>query len=147
MIKGNGYVLWLHKKENDGLTDYKFMCFNGKVKCIFTCTDRYSEIGLKVTFFDREWQRIPFERHYPHSEAMIPKPERYEEMIQLAEKLSSGIPFIRVDFYEISGRVYFGELTFYPGSGFEEFTPPDWDRTLGDWLELSKGVNSEFIIK
>ena len=139
LVRDNSYILRLYKKENNGLTDYKFMCFNGKVKCAFTCTERYSESGLKITFFDREWRRMPFERHYLHSEAIIQKPERYDEMIQLAEKLSDGIPFVRVDLYEIGGKVYFGELTFYPGCGFEEFTPPDWDRTLGDWIELPMG--------
>ena len=57
-------------------------------------------------------------------------------MIRLAEELSKNIPFVRSDFYEINGQLYFGELTFYPGSGLEEFTPPEWDRRLGELIKL-----------
>ena len=118
------------------LIDYKFMCFNGAVKCSFTCSERFSESGLKVTFFDKDWNVMPFERHYPASKNPPTKPINYDKMIQFSEKLSKGIPFIRVDFYEINGKLFFGELTFYPGSGFEEFTPEEWDYRLGDFLKL-----------
>lgn len=132
--------------ETGELTDYKYMCFGGKVQCVFTCTERYTE-GLRVTFFDREWNELPFERHYPKSEKPIPKPEKFEEMIELSEKLSKNIPFVRVDFYEVGGSVYFGEMTFYPGSGFEEFTPTSADYELGQWIELPEkigGVSPEY---
>lgn len=118
------------------LTDYKLMCFNGKVKCSFTCTSRYAKDGLKVTFFDTNWEKMPFERHYPAELANICKPKSYEEMIRLAEKLADKIPFVRIDFYEIKGKPYFGEMTFFPGNGMEEFTPEEWDETLGSWIEL-----------
>ncbi len=118
------------------LKDYKFMCFNGKVKCLFTCTDRYAQDGLKVTFFDTDWNRLPFERHYPSDPQFIEKPHSFKQMIDLSEKLSKNIPFVRVDFYEIDNKPYFGEMTFYPGSGMEEFTPRKWDDILGDWIEL-----------
>ena len=122
--------------SNGELLDYKFMCFGGKVKCSFVCSDRFSEKGLHVTFFDREWNVMPFERHYPSVKEGMPKPQNYEKMIELAEILSHNIPFVRVDFYEVDGKIYFGELTLYPGCGFEEFTPEEWDKTLGDWIEL-----------
>lgn len=123
--------------HNNGLTDYKFMCFNGEVKCIFTCTQRRSNSGLKVTFFDTEWKKMPFERHYPtDKEESIPKPKKFELMKRLAEKLSVDIPFVRIDFYEISGKVYFGEVTFFPGAGLEEFKPFKYDYILGSWLKL-----------
>ena len=118
------------------LKDYKFMCFNGEVKCSFICSDRYSEGGLHVTFFDRDWNVMPFERHYPSVKEGLPRPVNYEKMIELAEKLSQNIPFLRVDFYEVDGKIYFGELTFYPGSGMEEFSPEEWDYKLGEWIEL-----------
>lgn len=118
------------------LIDYKFMCFNGEVKCSFTCSERFSEEGLKVTFFDKDWNIMPFERHYPASKNPPKKPINYDKMIQFSEQLSKEIPFVRVDFYEINGQVFFGELTFYPGSGFEEFTPEEWDYKLGDFLKL-----------
>jgi len=123
--------------DNQALNDYKFMVFNGKVKCSFTCTERFSKDGLKVTFYDANWDIMPFERHYPRSKTPITKPLNYDEMVELAEKLSKDIPFVRVDFYSIKGKIYFGEMTFYPGSGLEEFTPQEWDKKLGDWLELS----------
>lgn len=118
------------------LKDYKFMCFNGKVECSFVCSDRFSKEGLHVTFFDLDWNVLPFERHYPSRKEGLPKPICYDEMITLAEKLSKDIPFVRVDFYEVNGKVYFGELTFFPGSGFEEFTPRSADEWLGSWITL-----------
>lgn len=126
----------LNKSESSELNDYKLMCFNGTVKCSFICSERYSTNGLHVTFFDRDWNVMPFERHYPSVKEGLPKPQKYEEMVALAEKLSANIPFVRVDFYEVSGKIYFGELTLYPGSGFEEFTPEEWDYKLGSWLDL-----------
>ena len=129
---------YLTNESGEELNDYKFMCFNGQVRCCFVCSDRRSHDGLKVTFFDKSWKRMSFERHYPSSNKSIPKPLQFEKMIYLAEKLSRKIPFIRVDFYEVHGNIYFGELTFYPGGGFEEFKPFIWDRKLGDWLELRK---------
>lgn len=124
-------------KNHEELLDYKFMCFHGKVKCLFVCTERYTQDGLKVTFFDTNWNVMPFERYYPKSDTNISQPLNYHKMIELAEKLSKNIPFLRVDFYEINGQIYFGELTFYPGSGWEPFTPEEWDMKLGQWIDLS----------
>lgn len=118
------------------LTDYKFMCFNGRVQCSFTCTGRNTENGLHVTFYDRDWQKLPFGRHYPADYGSTPKPVNYEKMVQLAEKLATSLKFARIDFYEINGSVYLGEITFYPGCGFEEFTPEIWDYRLGEWILL-----------
>ena len=127
---------YLEEPGIEELRDYKLMCFNGKVKCSFVGSERFSGDGLKVTFYDRNWKPMPFERHYPRSKKPIDKPVHYEEMVNMAEKLSDNIPFLRVDFYEVGGKVYFGELTFYPGSGWEEFTPELWDEKLGSWIEL-----------
>lgn len=123
--------------SDGGLKDYKFMCFNGRVECSLVCTDRFNDSGLRITWFDRNWNVLPFERpKHPSIKEGLPKPKCYDEMICLAEKLSKNIPFVRVDFYEIKGKVYFGELTFYPGSGFEEFTPRSADEWLGSFIEL-----------
>ena len=127
---------YMEDDESEELTDYKFMCFNGKVHCSFVCTERFTSGGLKVTFFDREWNKMPFERHYPASVKKITKPANYNKMIELAEVLSTNIPFVRVDFYETKKQIYFGELTFYPGNGLEEFTPLEWDYRLGSWIKL-----------
>lgn len=123
--------------ENEELQDYKLMCFNGKVKCSFVCSERFSSDGLKVTFFDRNWIKMPFYRKYPNSKVTIFKPHSYDKMVELAEKIAQKIanPFIRIDFYNIKGQIYFGEITFYPGSGMEPFYPAKWDRIFGDWID------------
>lgn len=121
-----------HEKD---LKDYKIMCFNGKVRMSFVCSERSDK--LKVTFFDNNWRKLPFQRHYPTSDTDIPKPQNFSKMVELAEVLSKNIPFVRVDFYEINGKLYFGEMTFFPGGGFEEFTPSKWDKKIGDLITLS----------
>jgi hypothetical protein len=118
------------------LKDYKFMCFNGKVKCSFICLNRNSINGLNVDFYDMDWKPMPFERHYPKSGEEIKKPKNFDKMVVFAELLSKSFPFVRVDFYEVNGQLYFGELTFYPGSGLEEFTPEKYDELLGSWIKL-----------
>ena len=118
------------------LKDYKFLCFNGEVKCLFVCLNRNAQTGLNVDFYDLSWTPMPFERHYPSSGQALNKPRNFDKMIKLAETLSKDIPFVRVDFYETGGRPYFGELTFYPGAGLEEFTPEYYDYLLGSWIEL-----------
>lgn len=120
------------------LKDYKFMCFNGEVKCSFVCLNRNSPNGLNVDFYDMKWNPMPFQRHYKSSGSITPRPKNFDKMVEFSRKLSKDIPFVRVDFYEINGQLYFGELTFYPGSGFEEFTPESYDYLLGSWIELPK---------
>ena len=124
-------------KKND-LIDYKIMCFNGEPKMIFTCSERFGE-ELKVTFFDLQWNKLPFERHYRSSTEEIAKPYNLDLMLEFSKKLSKNIPFVRVDFYEIKEKLYFGELTFYPGSGLEEFNPSEYDEKIGNMLELPSG--------
>ena len=125
---------YLRSSESE-IVDYKFMCFNGSPRCVFTCTGR-STGDLRVDFFDLSWNHLPFERHYKNAQTIPDAPSALREMIDLSAALSKGIPFVRVDFYEIEGRPYFGEMTLYPGSGFEEFTPREWDYELGGWLTL-----------
>lgn len=116
--------------------DYKMMCFNGEVKCAFICSGRGTKDGLRVTIFDMDWNVMPMKRHYPNVKEGFPKPEHFDEMVMLSEKLSEGIPFLRVDFYEVAGKLKIGELTFFPASGFEKFSPESWDETLGNWISL-----------
>jgi len=118
------------------LPDFKFMCFNGKVKSIMVCSQRGTEDGLHVTNYDPQWNVLPFERGYPIAEKPVQKPQRLEEMIRLAEQLAEDIPYLRVDFYETQGKIYFGELTFFPGSGYSRFRPREWDEILGSWIRL-----------
>jgi len=124
--------------NNEYLCDYKFMMFNGECKCVFVCADRNS--GLRVNFYDVNWNLLPFIRHYPNTDYEIPKPRNLENMLEIANKLASVLknPFVRIDLYDINDNIYFGEYTFYPGGGLEEFTPLEWDYKMGGWLNLKK---------
>jgi len=122
--------------EMDELIDYKILCFHGEPQCLFLALDRGSSSGLKVDFYDLQWNPLPFERHYPRSGRKIEKPACFTEMLELSRELARGIPFVRVDFYVVNGKIKFGELTFYPGSGLEEFTPEEYDKKLGDLINL-----------
>lgn len=135
---------FMQDENKQELKDYKLMCFNGKVKCIFVCSNRDTEIGLNIDIFDTNWNKMLFGRiNHPNSKIPIAKPYNLDKMIMLAEKLSKDISFIRVDFYEINGKIYFGELTFYPAAGFEKFEPEEYDKILGDILELPKTKTGE----
>lgn len=130
---------YMEDEDSEELRDYKLMVFKGKVKSSFTGSEPFSADGLKITFFDTDWKEMPFERHYPKNRQEIRKPLNYDEMVRLAQKLAKDIPFDRVDFYEVAGKTYFGEISLYPGSGWEEFTPSEWDKTLGSWIKLPVG--------
>lgn len=123
-------------ESSEGLKDYKFMCFNGEVKCSFVCSNRDSKAGLSLDFYDMNWEILPFTRKYPNSGTLIPKPKTFDKMVNYAGKLSRDMFFVRVDFYEVDGQLYFGELTLYPGAGLEEFTPESYDELLGSWIKL-----------
>ena len=132
---------YLVDESGKELIDYKFMCFNSEVKCIFVCSNRNSPLGLNIDIYNVDWNLMPFGiPNSPRTGVKIPKPRNFNKMIEFAEKLAKDIPFIRVDFYEVDGHLYFGELTFYPGAGFEEFTPEKYDYVLGSWIELPKNV-------
>lgn len=123
--------------SSHGLADYKIHSFNGVPKVILVCRDRFSDLGLTEDFFDQNWTHLDVQREmHPNSDTEIEKPRELDKMLELAEKLSKDIPFLRSDFYTIDGKVYFGELTFYPASGFEGFQPASFDRKLGNWLVL-----------
>ena len=132
-----GIVLYLHEEKDRNINDYKFMCYHGKCKNLFVCTGRAKK-DLRIDFFDTEWNHLPFERHYPNSNLFIPKPEKFEEMKSIAEILAQAIdnPIVRIDLYQINCQIYFGEITFYPGSGFEKFAPIEWDYKLGKLIKL-----------
>lgn len=126
---------------NDGkpLKDYKIHNFNGISRFILVCQDRYEESGLTEDFFTTNWERIPVRRpKHPNSVRPIEVPAELTEMLELSCRLSTGIPFVRVDFYVSDGKVYFGEMTFYPTSGYTAFVPEDYDNIFGQWIDLSK---------
>ena len=124
--------------DDGDLKDYKFFCFGGVPKMCQVIKGR--ETNMVIDFFDMDWRHQPFHepREYPFSDEPIAQPTRFNEMKQLASILSKGYPFLRVDFYEVDGRVYVGELTFYPTSGMGGFEPNEWDLRFGEWISLPK---------
>ena len=119
------------------LVDYKFHCFNGEPRVILLCEGRFSSGGLTEDFFDAEWKHLPVRRpKHPMATTLAEKPGQLSEMLAIARRLSEGIPFVRVDLYVIEGRIYFGELTFFPASGLEKFDPESFDSQLGEYLNL-----------
>ena len=124
--------------DSSDFTDYKFYCFNGVVDCVMTCFDRATG-DTKFYFFDKNWELKRYNLrgiNAPEGFTM-PKPACMDEMFQIAEKLSKGFPFLRVDLYQSNDQIYFGELTFFPNSGFEANRLPEIDKYFGDLIDLS----------
>jgi hypothetical protein len=122
--------------DSNELMDYKFFCFNGHPRYCQVISGRNS--NMSIDFFDMNWCHQPFHepKFFPFSNQTISKPKKLSEMIELSEKLSKDHPFLRVDFFQVNGKVYFGELTFYPTSGMGGFSPEQWDVKFGDMIEL-----------
>ena len=118
------------------LRDYKFFTFGGVPKVLYIAQGRGRGEPTVADFFDMDFQHLPFTIDHDMAEVPPQKPACFEEMKRLAEILSQGTPQLRVDFYEVDGRVYFGEMTFFHCSGFDGFHPEEWDRIFGDWVEL-----------
>ena len=122
------------EKEQE-LKDYKLFCFNGKVKMILVCSNRF--VDLKKTFYDSAWNKMELkEGTHDNDESVIPKPINFNKMKEYAEKLAVDTKFLRVDFYEINGKLYFGEMTFYPNAGYENFYPEKYNNIFGDWINI-----------
>lgn len=123
--------------DSGDLMDYKYFCFDGVMKSLLLITDRFKEDAETCfDFYDRDFVHQNITTGPPMSSKELLKPESLDEMIGLAERLSKGIPFVRVDLYQIRGKVYFGEFTFYPVSGMIHFNPEEWDCKFGEWLKL-----------
>ena len=119
------------------LKDYKWFCFNGEPKALFIATDRGVEgEETKFDFYDAEFNHLPFTNGHPNAKKEISKPLGFDKMKELAAKLSQGHAHLRVDFYDIAGKIYFGELTFYHWSGTMPFDPIEWDYKFGSWIKL-----------
>ena len=117
------------------LRDYKFFCFDGEPKVMYIASDRASD-HVKFDYYDLKFNHLDIKQKYPHAQEALRKPVTFEKMIDFSKILSKGHPHVRVDFYEVDGHLYFGELTFYHFSGFMPFEPDRWDKVFGDWLKL-----------
>lgn len=122
--------------ETDGLTDYKFFCFQGVAKIMYISKD--ISATPRTDFFDMDFNHLPVRVKDPPADVPPQRPGCFDEMKQLSEIISKDIPCLRVDFYYAQGRVYVGELTFYHSGGFAKVSPSDWDQKLGAWIHLSK---------
>ena len=120
---------------NNILQDYKFWCFNGVVKCMYvTIKDQY----VYENFYDKDFNVLDIDHGFPRHQPEFNKPDTFDEMWSLATKLSEGIPFVRVDFYSCSGKVYFGEFTFFDWGGLHPFRTYEMDKIIGGWMNLPK---------
>jgi hypothetical protein len=127
--------------ESGQLMDFKLFCFNGKAKFVQANKGR-DTLNHAQNFYDLNWDILPFGKDLkPRPDIIIPPPTKLKEMIEIAEDLSKDFPFVRVDFYEVQGKIIFGELTFYPKSGLPDFTPPEYDKILGDYIFLPNPIH------
>lgn len=135
-----------NKNSNGDLYDYKFWCFNGKVKYIQFLSERYID-GLKMAFYDKDWNKQNFVYNYPLDIKNIEKPSNLEKMIELAEILSDQFNHVRVDFYRTDdGTIYFGEMTFTSSTGICKWNDENINKKFGDWIklpELAYDINTE----
>lgn len=116
------------------LPDYKFLCFCGEPKYIWVDIDRYT--NHKRDIYDLDWNKQPFSIHYPNVNKLLFPPGNLNEMVRLAKILCEGFLHVRIDFYSICSKIYFGEITFTPDSGKTKIEPDEWNLKLGDMIKL-----------
>lgn len=122
---------------DEDINDYKVFCFHGKADSIMMLTERKK--GLKMAFYDLEWNQLPFTYSYPRNQEVMPKPENLEQLIFLAESLAEGFAHVRVDFYIMNdGSIKFGEMTFTSGGGTCVWNPPEQNLIYGEKIKLPK---------
>lgn len=130
------------KYLGEDIVDYKFFCLNGEVKFMYIAQGFGKGINERMTFFDENGNIAPFQRDdYKQNETAV-LPDQFEEMKRMSKILSKYFPFVRVDWFEVEGRVYFGELTFTPGGCMMNFSPKEYDFKLGQLLEIHEYIKS-----
>lgn len=118
------------------LKDYKFFCFNGDVKyCWAGCN---FDPEWHFDFFDLDWYPLPCRYGYDNDPSAVKRPANLEEMVEVAKKLSEGLPHVRIDLYSIKGNIYLGEFTFFTWGGVGLFEPREYDYKFGEFIDLSK---------
>lgn len=126
-------------------SDYKFYCFNGKVDCILLCSDRENQ--YKMDYYSLDWQYLPYAKSEYRSHKKHKKPKNLKEMIRVAEKLSKDFPFVRIDLYNINGKIYFQEMTFTPAAGISTRNTDDAFNHFGSLIKLPKKQHKPINIK
>ena len=126
----------LENKDGSELRDYKFYCFNGEPRFLYVSESLTDHSKARVSYLNLDWTFSEFYRKdYKQYETIPEKPETFNDMIRFARVLSEGIPFLRVDFYESDKKLFFGELTFSPGSGLTTFYPEKWEKYWGEQID------------
>lgn len=126
---------FMGNENGEPIMDYKFFCFHGKPRMLFVATDRPKD--TRFDFFDENFTHLPICQGHPMADKKIEKPANFDKMIELAKRLSHGLQQVRVDLYNINGKVYFGELTFFHFSANVPFIPDSWDEKIGSWWDLN----------
>ena len=122
--------------KDEGLTDYKFFCFNGKCEFLYVMGNRNVGQSVNVSIYDRDFNLLPVLRVGDRPFSAAKKPSNYDELLHVAEILSKDFPHVRVDLYDIDNAIYFGELTFFNASGYMKYEPDSFDYEIGNKLEL-----------
>lgn len=122
--------------HNDELNDYKFLCFDGKPYFCWVDTGRFAHHTRTV--YDMNWVRQPWSQVYNPKEIYVRKPKNFEKMVELATILCQGFKHVRVDLYNVDGKIYFGEMTFTNGNGFDRIIPDEYDEILGQYFKIEK---------
>ena len=127
---------YMEDYKTQELRDYKFFCFDGVVKYMFIATDRQNREEPYFDFFNSDFNYLDMRQGHPNAPILPEKPQCFDEMKQLAKKLSVGMPHVRVDLYEVDGKVFFGEFTFFHHGGWTPFDPAEWDLRFGKEIKL-----------
>ena len=133
-------IIEKYMEIDDDLPDYKFYCFEGEVKFVFCMEGRLSEV--RQSYFDKDFNKLaftmPFGSKIDYPDVTFGKPENYEKMLEIAQLLCKDFSHVRVDLYNLNGRIYFGELTFCSASGYEVTHPMEYDQIIGDWIKIDQ---------
>lgn len=131
------------RDRNDNLPlDYKFMCFDGEPRLLFLDLgvineDKTYNHGYPRNIYDMDFRLMPIHETRPNADYPVERPDNFEYMVEIARKLSSPFPHCRVDLYNVDGKIFFGEITFYHGGGCNDIQPEEWDYRMGSWIDLN----------
>ncbi len=129
---------YLEKKDGSEIIEYKVLCFEGQAKLVKLIRNRFTEHPTQ-DFYTAHWEKTEiYESDIPKSEDIVPPPKKLEEIITLSEKIADNMHHLRVDWYDVDGRIYVGELTFFDGAGFSEFLPKKYNEIIGSWIKLNR---------